>query len=587
VPPGSTAHGFLSEIARRGNGEEMTILGIWDGHDSGAAIVSGSEILFAVNEERLTRRKLEIAFPEKSITTALTYTGLKPRDCSTIAVSTYDFAKTVARVLPYTKEEYYLLRRRKKYPGFLSSLKKFSKYKLTEFGPTPMSGWVSKALLTDRLKSMGFEDFRIHLVDHHLCHAVAAAFCSGFDSCLAVTIDGIGDGLSGTINVFENGTLKRLTSISGRHSLGIFFEHVTNLMNMRELEDEGKVMALANYAYPIEDRHNPLLDFIRVEGLNVRSSYSSLGMYSELKRVLWKYPSEQFAFMAQRTLEVKITELISNALRQTGHAKVALSGGVFSNIKVNMLIRTLPPVEDCFVFPHMGDGGLALGAALAANHDLNRVSSYPLENVYMGPDYSDAEMEDAIRSYGDSSEVYGAIEEKAAHLIADGHIILWFQGRMEYGPRALGGRSILARPDSRKIRDLLNLKLKMRVWYQPFCPTMLEEDAEKYLENYNGKPNRFMTMGYMVEEDKREEIEGVLSIDGSCRPQIVDGTDGRYGRLLAHIRRLTGKGVLLNTSFNIHGEPMVCSPKDAIETLHKTGTDYLVMGDHLVRRKAT
>ena len=153
---------------------------------------------------------------------------------------------------------------------------------------------------------------------------------------------------------------------------------------------------------------------------------------------------------------------------------------------------------------------------------------------------------------------------------------------MEYGPRSLGNRSILALPNSKRIRDLLNLRLKMRVWYQPFCPSMLEEDALTYLDQYNGVPNRFMTMGYMVKDDLQEEVEGVISVDGSCRPQIIPGTGSLFGRMLQEIKNLTGTGVLLNTSFNVHGEPLVCSPQDALNTLKKTGNEYLVMGNYLV-----
>lgn len=560
----------------------MYILGIWDGHDSGAAIIKDNQILVALNEERLTRRKLEIHFPEQSIKGCLNHMNLTPNEIRHVAVSTYDFSKTLARMFPYTKEEYYLIRRRKKVPGRVSNLKKKAKYRLTEYGPGLLTGRLSKMCLRRTLNRLGFRNYQVHLVDHHLCHATAAAFCSGFSDCLVITVDGIGDALSGSFSAFSQGRLSRKAVLSGRHSLGIFFEHVTNLMNMRELEDEGKVMALANYAYPIPDADNPLLDFIQVDGLNVKCKYSTLGMYDELKKILWRYPSEQFAYMAQRVLEIKILELVKNGLSATGLNRVALAGGVFSNIKVNMLIRTLPEVEECFVFPHMGDGGLALGAALSANCELNGVYSYPLDDVFLGTGYSEDQIKSALNASGLEYSYCENIEEETAKLISRGYIIFWFQGRMEYGPRALGHRSILALPNSKKIRDLLNLRLKMRVWYQPFCPTMLEEDAQFYLEEYNA-PNRFMTMGYMVKDDKRDEIEGVISVDGSCRPQIISGNESQYGRLLAEVKKITGRGVVLNTSFNIHGDPMVCSPKDAVDTLKRTRNDYLVMGNYLVR----
>ena len=560
----------------------MYILGIWDGHDSGAAIIKDDQILVALNEERLTRRKLEINFPEQSINKCLNYLNLDPAAIKHVAVSTCDFSKTLARVFPYTKEEYYLIRRRKKTPGKVSDLKKKAKYKLTEFGYSALTKRLSEMCIRKSLDRSGFNNYQVYLIDHHLCHVTAAAFCSGFSNCLVITIDGIGDALSGTISTFSQEELSRKVVLSGRHSLGIFFEHVTNLMNMRELEDEGKVMALANYAYPIPDAENPLLDLIEVDGLEVKCRYSTLKMYGELKKILWRYPSEQFAYMAQRTLEIKILELVKNGLSATGLKRVALAGGVFSNIKVNMLIRTLPEVEGCFVFPHMGDGGLALGAALSANYELNKICSYSLDDVFLGIDYSEDQIKTALDASGLEYKYFENIEEETAGLIFKGYIVFWFQGRMEYGPRALGHRSILALPNSKRIRDLLNLRLKMRVWYQPFCPSMLEEDAQFYLEQYD-VPNRFMTMGYMVKDDKRDELEGVISVDGSCRPQIIKGNESQYGKLLVEVKKMTGRGVVLNTSFNIHGEPMVCSPKDAIDTLKRTKNDYLIIGNYLVK----
>ncbi len=563
----------------------MYILGIWDGHDSGAALIKDDQILVAINEERLTRRKLEVRFPALAIKACLDYAHLAPSDIKYIAVSSYDFSKTLARVFPRTKEEYYLIRRRKKAPGLLSTLKKRAKYRLTEFGPNAFTRRVSSMVLNNTLRNMGFSNYELELVGHHQCHIAAAAFCCGFDSATVITIDGIGDALSGTISVLKDKKLRCIAEISGKHSLGIFFEHVTNLLNMRELEDEGKVMALANYAYPIADHENPLLDFVHIEGMQVRCRYSSLRMYDELKKILWKYPSEQFAYMAQRTLEVKITELIRNAVMATGVPTVALSGGVFSNIKVNMLIRTMPEVHDCYVFPHMGDGGLALGAALVMNYERHGITRYRLDDVFLGPEYSTGDIESALKESGCHYRTCEHIEEECARLIAQGAIIFWFQGRMEYGPRALGNRSIIALPNSKRIRDLLNLRLKMRVWYQPFCPSMLEDDAHAYLDQYNGIPNRFMTMGYMVKDHRRDEIEGVISVDGSCRPQIIQANSTRYGTLLQCVKNLTGAGVVLNTSFNIHGEPLVCSPGDALNTLKKTGNEYLVMGNYLVTAK--
>ena len=562
----------------------MKILGIWDGHDAGAALIEGDNILFAINEERLTRRKLEIAFPVKSVNACLEHTGTPVEEISEIAVSTSDFAKTLGRVIPSLREEYYLIRRRKKGPKKASVLKKKLKYKLTEYPSSPLTRWISRHNIQSRLKTLGFQNFRLHITDHHLSHAVTAAFCSGFDQALVITLDGLGDGLSGSISKYEQGKLERIAALSSRHSLGIFFEHVTNLMNMRELEDEGKVMALANYAYPVDDAQNPMMELIQVKGLSVRCSHASLGMYEALRKILWYYPSEQFAYMAQRTLEVKVLELAQNAMNATGLNQLCLAGGLFSNVKVNRLLRLLPRVRRCFVFPNMGDGGLPLGAAFAANYQLNKIHHTPLKNLCLGPQYSDEEIEDTLKESGRSYKKSGDIVKETAEIIAAGGIVFWFQGRMELGPRALGARSILARPDSVDIKDILNLRLKKRVWYQPFCPSMLEEDAKEILEDYDGNTNKFMTMAYMVREDMRDSVRGVINVDGSCRPQIVGEESSLYHQLLREVRKLTGHGILLNTSFNLHGEPIVCSPRDAVRTMIDTRNEYMAIGSFLVRQ---
>ncbi|MDA0990301.1 MAG: carbamoyl transferase, partial [Verrucomicrobia bacterium] len=407
--------------------------------------------------------------------------------------------------------------------------------------------------------------------------------------CLVLTIDGIGDALSGSMWSFRDGKLTPISTISGKSSFGIFFEHVTNLMNMRELEDEGKVMALANFAYPVPDSDNPMLSFFCVEGTRVSARLSSAGMYRELSRILYHFPPEQFAYMAQRTLEVKIVELVRNALRESGHRNLSYAGGVASNVKVNMLLRELPEADGFFVFPHMGDGGLAVGAAMWVNYEEHGVCNYKMEDVYWGPCYTDVDIRRAVQVFPGLSIIpCEDVAAKAAELLASDEIIMWFQGRTEFGPRSLGCRSILARPDSMDVKDALNLKLKRRVWYQPFCPTMLHEDALLCLEGYQGPPNPFMTCAYRTRREKRQHLAGVINVDGSCRPQILaeSGTDP-YTRLLKKFKERTGLGVLLNTSFNLHGEPIVCTPADALRTFVQTEVNHMVMEGLLVSKNTT
>ncbi|MFH1351672.1 MAG: carbamoyltransferase C-terminal domain-containing protein [Pseudomonadota bacterium] len=569
--------------------DERYVLGIWDGHDAGAALLKGDALLFAVNEERLSRRKLDVGFPCRSVKACLDYAGLAPKEIREIAVSTSDPAKTLTRLIPGLKEEYYLIRRRKKDPKRLDPFKKRFKYRFTELGPNPISNRLSRLYLHRELEALGFSGFNLSLLDHHACHAHAAARCSGFGEALVLTIDGVGDGLSGSIWRFKGGQMELLRRLPSKISLGIFFEHVTNLMNMRELEDEGKVMALANYAYPIEDRDNPLMKLIQTRGLEIFSRYGSMGLFRELKRILWRYPSEQFAYMAQRALEKNVLELVQNAVSLTGLNKIAVSGGVFSNIKLNMKIAELDGIKDIYVFPHMGDGGLAMGAAMAANYERHGVARYHLRDLYLGPRFGRQEILESLRNAGYPHREIGDIAGTAARLILGGEIILWFQGRMEAGPRALGNRSILARPDDRKIKDQLNLKLKKRVWYQPFCPSILLEDATSLLLT-NGREtrdNRFMTTAFRVRREQMVLMEGVVNIDGTCRPHLVGDENPLYRELLVKIKGGLGKGVVLNTSFNIHGEPMVCSPDDALSTLKKTGIPYLFLEGFFIENTDT
>jgi carbamoyltransferase len=566
--------------------KDRLILGIWDGHDAGAALVEGDEILFAVNEERLTRRKLEVGFPGRAIETCLKAAGLVPGEISTVAVSTTDPAKTLTRLFPGLKEQYYLIRRRKMAPRRADPFKKAFKYRFTELAPNALSRTLSRIHLEGRLKTLGFAGCRLELVDHHAAHAAAAAMCSGFSETLVLTLDGVGDGLSGSIWTWKGGELVRLAAMPSGRSLGIFFEHVTNLMNMRELEDEGKVMALANFAYPIPDAENPLLEIIGVRGLEIVSPFNATEMFRALRNVLWRYPSEQFAYMAQRVLEKSVAALAEEALKRTGMKRLAVAGGVFSNVKMNMRLVKLPGLERIFVFPHMGDGGLAIGAALAANRTLHGATSCRLPHLYLGPEINrDRNLFSPEEKIGFCPYLFlKDPAAEAARLILAGEIILWFQGRMEIGPRSLGHRSILARPNDRAIKDRLNLVLKKRVWYQPFCPSMLIEDAPALLETEGQelRDNRFMTMGFRVRPERLALMEGVINVDGTCRPQFVGDEEPRYRSLLLHLKEALGYGVVLNTSFNLHGEPMVCSPDEALEMQRRTGIRYLIMEDWLI-----
>ncbi len=228
----------------------MYTLGIWDGHDSGAALIDDGKVIYAANEERFTKRKLEIKFPINSINAALAYANLKHGDIEEVAFTTTEISKTVERMLPHFKEQYYLFRRRKTERPRFENLMHKRKYLVTQIGILPFCNTINKNIIARQLQSMGFKNYKLDVVEHHTAHASTAAFTSGLTKALVITMDGLGDGLCGSISILENGKLERKINIRARDSIGIFFEQVTNILGMRELEDEGKVMAMACYSYP-------------------------------------------------------------------------------------------------------------------------------------------------------------------------------------------------------------------------------------------------------------------------------------------------------------------------------------------------
>ncbi len=563
----------------------MYILGLWDGHDSGAALLEDGKIIFASNEERYTKRKLEVNFPYNSINAALSYAKITPTDVEIIAFPTTELTKTISRVFPYQKEAYYKFRRRKMLKPRTDWLMHCAKYSMTGIGPLPLCRSISKDIISRQLRLMGFKDFHIYSIDHHSAHAATAAFTSGMKKALVITLDGVGDGQSGSISILGDGNIERTHSIKARDSIGIFYEQVTNIVGMRELEDEGKVMAMADYSFPFEYEKNKLRDFFKVQGLDIKAKYGPISQYDLLTRIAWGMPREQFAYMAQQIVEQTLEKFVENAVEEYDIGNVAFAGGLMSNIKANMRIRNLKKVKEWHIFPHMGDGGIALGAAMHANFMYSGTTAYEFPDSYLGDGYSQEQIRQRLKSEkGIDFELDKSKSSHAAEIIDKDNYLFWFQGRMEYGPRALGDRSILANPGSDNVKEKLNTFVKQREWYQPFAPSMLFEDARLLLEDVKGR-DRFMTMGYRIKESRQDILKSVIHIDNTARPQMVGDENPAYQELLRRLKKHLGYGVVLNTSFNIHGMPIVNTPDDAIQTMKKTGTRYMFLGDYFVENK--
>ncbi len=563
----------------------MYILGIWDGHDAGAALVEDNKVIFAANEERFTKRKLEVNFPKHSIEAALRYAKIKPDDIEHIAFSTTEFAKTIERMFPKMRENYYIFRRRKRLKPRFSDLRHMLKYSITSIGITPGSTTINKHMLGKELRNMGFDKFKLYAVEHHAAHAATAAFTSPFKKALIITSDGLGDGLSGSISIMEKNTLTRKSVTKASDSLGIFFEQATNIIGMRELEDEGKVMAMADYSYPFSMDENLFRDFFSVDGISIKAKYNTIKQFEMLQRISWQLPREQFAYMVQQLLTEMLTKFVDNAIERFGIGDVAFSGGIFSNVKANMSLRKLDSLKHWYIFPHMGDGGIALGAALHTNYILNGITKHDF-TAYLGPAYGENETIAALKRHKMKFQLERKEQSKhAAELVTDGHYIFWFQDRMEYGPRALGDRSILARSDSEEIKDTLNLYVKKREWFQPFAPSIMEEEAERLLEYDNKGKDKFMTMAYMVKKEKRNVTKSVMHIDGSARAQMVGRENPIYYDFIKQVKNISGNGIVLNTSFNVHGFPIVMDPDDAIMTMKKTNSKYMFINGFFVTNK--
>ncbi len=556
---------------------EGKILGIWDGHDAGAALTDyGGKILSAVNEERLSRKKLHSGFPHLSIGACLELAHAEKEDVTDIAFSTTDWTKTASRVFPIIADKYYLFRRRKIDRPRFHNLQRYLKFTLGQ--PTEPRGVlkaVNRAHITRTLRKAGFKKFRLHSVDHHVAHAAAAYHTSGMDESVCITMDGLGDGVSSTVNYCADGKIARIGETSAGNSIGIFFEQATTVLGMRELEDEGKLMSLADYSHKTGNRMEGLFS---VDGLSIKAKLNPIAQYNFLERLAWRTPPEDFARMVQETLEKNILRLFSNAQEETGAKGISWSGGIASNIKLNQRIRSELSLKDWFVFPHMGDGGLALGAALfvAGNPQKKK-----LKSVYFGPGPNgQGEIIDFLEKnknkFSWSVNRKGRWQKEASEILSkENDYFFLFQGRMEYGPRALGNRSIVAPADSIDVKNKLNLRIKERNWYQPFCPSILATEAKKLFTDYDGIEDKFMTMGYSCSLLGEKRLAAAIHVDMSARPQMVGSENPEYMRLISTVKKSTGTGAVLNTSFNYHGDPIVSNIREALEMQERTKTRHM------------
>jgi carbamoyltransferase len=426
--------------------------------------------------------------------------------------------------------------------------------------------------------------------DHHYCHATSAYYTSKYENALVITLDGGGDGLSGSVYRGENGRLTRLSAVDSFNSLGNFYSYITHLCGFKAESHEGKITGLAALGKPTYI--HILREFVSYE--DPGQIQYSVPMYhrSALKQLASRLPADfdkaDLAASVQLLLEEIGIAFIRFWLRKTGLRSIAVAGGVFSNVKFNQRVHELQEVDEFFVHPAMDDSGLAVGGAFAAlaeeaGTDPQRLLQR-LPNVYFGTSYSDDEIQKCIESFGFDATHHDDITKVVAQLLAEGHVVARFTGKMEYGPRALGHRSILYQTTDPSINDWLNAHLR-RTEFMPFAPATLQDYADECFEGLNGARDsaRFMTITFNCTERMRAQSPGVVHVDGTARPQILDPeTAPDFYRIGLAYYKLTGIPSLINTSFNMHGEPIVCSPEDALRSFQQGKLDYLAIGNWLV-----
>jgi carbamoyltransferase len=558
----------------------MNVLGINSYlHDSAAALYQDGQLVFAAAEERFSRVKKDARFPQLAIAAALDHGHVAPMELDAIAFGWNSAPATQLHTL---------------------------RAMLT--GRVPLTAKMTADAVVAAAREMyhrngvralrrSFEVPRsvpIFFIDHHLAHAWSGYAPSGFDDALVMVSDGRGATQATTLYHARGDFMRAVQTITWPNSLGAFYEAFTQWLGFERHNDEWKVMGLAAYGVPDRD----LTRFLKVteDGYRLNARFVCGRWWndiSELERILGprRQPEvlitsddQNLAASVQKATEDAMFAVVREGIRLTGCRNLCLAGGVALNSKANGRLLASGLIDNLFVQPAATDDGTAIGAALAAHLRLGKpVPRGRLTNVYLGPEYSASQIEDVIATYKLHSYKLPDLEQQVASLLALGAIVGWFQGRMEFGPRALGSRSILADSTHFRMKDRVNQSVKFRENWRPFAPSCLAESAKDYFRGAREAP--FMTMTFDVLEHQRDRIPAVTHADNTARVQTVSrDVNPRYWRLIKEFENKTGVPVILNTSFNLRGEPIVCSPKDAIRTFYSSGLDFLALGDWLIAK---
>jgi carbamoyltransferase len=546
-------------------------------HDSSACIARDGELLFAVAEERISRLKHDARFPTLAIQACIDFAQVRADQIDEVCFGwptawpgfRHDLKCLATGGMPLT------------YLNLLTTTQHF------------LTMWHQNGGANVFTQHFGPTRARMRFVDHHLAHAISTYSYSGLDKAAVVVVDGRGAWEASSIWYGHDGRLDHVLTIPFPNSLGFFYAQFTQYLGFVPNSDEWKVMGLAPYGSPginlnefISTNNEwykvnaPLL-FERTNGV------SAIAKRLGPERTPESEIDESFknvAFAVQDECEVAMLALVKLALQKTNCRNVCLAGGVALNSKANGRIQASGMVDNIFVQPAASDDGVALGAVFAPYLDNGgRLPMKQMRHAYLGPEFSDAEIEKVLHTYKLRVTKLDNVAETTAELLTKGKIIGWFQGRMEFGPRALGHRSILADPRDPEMNAKVNNAVKFREWWRPFAPSMLKEVAGEYLEHACDSP--FMILTNPVRPEKRNIIPSVTHVDGSARPQTVEkDINPLYWDLINEFGKRTGVPVIMNTSFNLRGEAIVNTPTEAVRTFFSSGMDALIIGSYMVEK---
>ena len=528
--------------------------------NTAAALLKDGQLVAFAEEERFTRLKhAPRMFPQKAMEYCLQEAGIELLEVDSIAIGMENWSQAI----------------------------------LPNFWPLqPLRFTYGKIQRTIQEIRRGNESFpfsardkRVKFLNHHLCHIASSFYLSGFPKANVISLDGAGGGESGMLGWGEGLDLTIVHRVTNAGSWGALYERVTKALGFRPHSHEGKTMGLAAFGTP-----NPeLLDFIDWSEPIPRIDHAGRSRF--LRSLVHRRKDEEFtqehkdlAATVQDALERALKQMAKFLMEESGCKTLCMAGGVALNCSANGKLLQSDFVDDIYIQPASSDAGVALGAAVLQHvHETSKRPGFLFDHAYWGPSFSNEEVEKVLKESKMSYIKVENIEEKAAELLVDGKIIGWFQGRMETGPRALGNRSILADPSIKNMKDIINAEVKHREMWRPFAPSMLHEDIGLYVEGPHKSP--FMILAFQVRKEKMKEFSAAVHVDNTARVQgVTEEANPRYYKLISEFKKKTGRGVILNTSFNVAEEPLVCSPCDALRTFYCSGLDALVIGDFVVEK---